>query len=130
MRRVYLDNNATTPVLPEVLEAMRPYFGEHFGNASSIHHHGQETRAAVERARESISALFGCRPAEVVFTSGGTEADNLAIAGLVQGGDHVVSSTIEHHAVLNSCKRLQERGMEDVWLIQATFVAPCVRTRS
>ena len=112
MRRVYLDNNATTPVLPEVLEAMRPYFGEHFGNASSIHHHGQETRAAVERARESVAALFGCRPAEVVFTSGGTEADNLAIAGLVRDGDHVVSSTIEHHAVLNSCKRLQEQGIE------------------
>jgi cysteine desulfurase len=112
MRRVYLDNNATTPVLPEVLEAMRPYFGEHFGNASSIHHHGQETRAAVERARESVSALLGCRPAEVVFTSGGTEADNLAIAGLVRDGDHVVSSTVEHHAVLNSCKRLQERGIE------------------
>jgi len=112
MRRVYLDNNATTPVLPEVLEAMRPYFGEHFGNASSIHHHGQETRAAVERARESVAALLGCRPAEVVLTSGGTEADNLAIAGLVRPGDHVVSSTIEHHAVLNSCKRLEERGIE------------------
>jgi cysteine desulfurase len=112
MRRVYLDNNATTPVLPEVLEAMRPYFGEHFGNASSIHHHGQETRAAVERARESVAALLGCRPAEVVFTSGGTEADNLAIFGLVQPGDHVVASTIEHHAVLNSCKHLQEKGIE------------------
>lgn len=112
MRRVYLDNNATTPVLREVLEAMRPYFGEHFGNASSIHHHGQETRAAVERARESVASLLGCRPAEVVFTSGGTEADNLAIAGLVRDGDHVISSTIEHHAVLNSCKRLQERGIE------------------
>src|SRR5438105_6492283 len=112
MRRVYLDNNATTPVLPEVLEAVRPYFGEHFGNASSIHHHGQETRAAVERARESVAALLGCRPAEVVFTSGGTEADNLAIAGLVRPGDHVVSSTIEHHAVLNSCTRLEERRSE------------------
>jgi len=114
MRRVYLDNNATTPVLPEVLEAMRPYFGEHFGNASSIHHHGQETRAAVERARESVAALLVCRPAEVVFTSGGTEADNLAIFGLVQPGDHVVTSTIEHHAVLNSCKHLQldDKGIE------------------
>src|SRR5256886_11044457 len=116
MGRVYLDNNATTPVLPEVLEAMRPYFGEHFGNASSIHHHGQETRAAVERARESVAALLGCRPAEVVFTSGGTEADNLAIAGLVRPGDHVVSSTIEHHAVLNSCKRLQEIGCEGTYI--------------
>ena len=106
MRRVYLDNNASTPVLPEVLEAMRPYFGEHFGNASSIHHHGQETRAAVERARESLAALLGCRASEVVFTSGGTEADNLAIFGLAREGDHVITSTIEHHAVLNSCKHL------------------------
>ncbi len=104
--RVYLDNNATTPVLPEVLEAMRPYFLEHFGNASSIHHHGQETRAAVERARESVAALLGCRASEVVFTSGGTEADNLAIFGLVRAGDHIISSTIEHHAVLNACKHL------------------------
>jgi cysteine desulfurase len=112
MRRVYLDNNATTPVLPEVFEAMRPYFADHFGNASSIHHHGQETRAAVERARESVAALLGCRPAEIVFTSGGTEADNLAIFGLVRPGDHVISSTIEHHAVLNSCKHLEEKGIE------------------
>ena len=112
MRRVYLDNNATTPALPEILEAMQPYFGEHFGNASSIHHHGQETRAAVERARESVAKLLGCRPAEVVFTSGGTEADNLAIFGLVRPGDHVITSTIEHHAVLNSCKHLQEQGIE------------------
>ena len=89
MPRIYLDNNATTPVLPEVLEAMRPYFGEHFGNASSIHHHGQETRAAVERARDSVASLLGCRAAEIVFTSGGTEGDNLAIAGLTSAGDHV-----------------------------------------
>jgi len=106
MRRVYLDNNATTPLLPEVLEAMRPYFGEQFGNASSIHHHGQETRAAVERARESVAALLRCRASEVVFTSGGTEADNLAVLGLARSGDHVITSTIEHHAVLNACKHL------------------------
>ena len=112
MRRVYLDNNATTPVLPEVFEAMRPYFAEHFGNASSIHHHGQETRAAVERARESVAALLGCRASEVVFTSGGTEADNLAISGVTQPGDHVITSTIEHHAVLNSCKHLEAIGCE------------------
>ena len=112
MRRVYLDNNATTPVLPEVFEAMRPYFAEHFGNASSIHHHGQETRAAVERARESVAALLGCRASEVVFTSGGTEGDNLAISGLTRPGDHVISSTIEHHAVLNSCKHLEAMGCE------------------
>jgi cysteine desulfurase len=116
MRRVYLDNNATTPVLPEVLEAMRPYFAEHFGNASSIHHHGQETRAAVERARESLAALLGCRPSEVVFTSGGTEGDNLAISGLTRAGDHIISSTIEHHAVLNSCKHLETMGCEVTYI--------------
>jgi cysteine desulfurase len=112
MRRVYLDNNATTPVLPEVLEAMRPYFAEQFGNASSIHHHGQQTRAAVERARESVAALLNCRAAELVFTSGGTEGDNLAVTGLMEPGDHLVTSTIEHHAVLNASKQLQERGFE------------------
>jgi cysteine desulfurase len=94
------------------MEAMRPYFEEHFGNASSIHHHGQETRAAVERARESVAALLGCRASEIVFTSGGTEADNLAIFGLARAGDHVITSTIEHHAVLNSCKHLQTAGCE------------------
>src|SRR5215469_5527738 len=112
MRRVYFDNNATTPVLPEVFEAMRPYFGEHFGNASSIHHHGQETRAAVERARASVAALLGCRTQEVVFTSGGTEGDNLALFGLARAGDHLITSTVEHHAVLNSSKRLEEMGCE------------------
>ena len=112
MRRVYFDNNATTPVRPEVFEAMRPYFSEHFGNASSIHHHGQETRAAVGRARESVAALLGCRSSEIVFTSGGTEGDNLAILGFAKPGDHVITSTIEHHAVLNSCKHLQSIGCE------------------
>jgi cysteine desulfurase len=112
MQRVYFDNSATTPVLPEVLAAMQPYFGEQFGNASSIHHHGQETRAAVEHARQSVAQLLGCRPAEVVFTSGGTEADNLALFGLVAEGDHVITSTVEHHAVLNACKHLEEEGCE------------------
>src|SRR5271157_1430433 len=112
MCRVYLDNNATTPILPEVFEAMRPYFGERFGNASSIHHHGQETRAAVESARESVAVLLGCRAAEIVFTSGGTEADNLAISGLAKGGDHVITSSVEHHAVLHACKHLEEIGCE------------------
>jgi cysteine desulfurase len=112
MRRIYLDNNSTTPVLPEVLDAMRPYFEEHFGNASSIHHHGQETRAAVERARDSVAALLGCSAAEIVFTSGGTEADNLAIAGLAEPGDHIITSCIEHHAVLHACKHLEETGCE------------------
>jgi cysteine desulfurase len=112
MRRVYLDNNATTPVLPEVLAAIHPYFAEHFGNASSIHRHGQETRAAVERAREFVAALLGCRPSEIVFTSGGTEADNLAIFGVTSAGDHIITSTVEHHAVLNACKHLAENGCD------------------
>jgi cysteine desulfurase len=112
MHRIYLDNNATTPVLPEVFEAMRPYFGEQFGNASSIHHHGQQTRAAVEDARESVAALLSCRASEIVFTSGGTEADNLAVAGLVGAGDHVITSSIEHHAVLLACRHMEEMGAE------------------
>src|SRR5580700_2254390 len=112
MLRIYLDNNATTPVLPEVFEAMRPYFGEHFGNASSIHHHGQETRAAVEWARDLVAQLLGCRSAEVVFTSGGTEGDNLAIAGLTGAGDHVITSSVEHHAVLHACKHLEETSCD------------------
>jgi cysteine desulfurase len=116
MPRVYLDNNATTPVLPEVFEAMRPYFGERFGNASSIHHHGQETRAAVESAREFVANLLGCRASEIVFTSGGTEADNLAITGLTKPGDHVITSGIEHHAVLHACKHLAENGCEVTFL--------------
>ena len=125
MRRVYFDNSATTPVLPEVLEAMRPYFAEHFGNASSIHHHGQETRAAVESAREAVGALVGCRAAEVVFTSGGTEADNQAIFGVVQANagaagskksaavhKHIITSAIEHEAVLNSCRAKTDRWIQ------------------
>lgn len=112
MRRVYLDNNATTPVLPEVFEAMRPFYLEQFGNASSIHHYGQHARAAVEKARASVAALVNARPAEIVFTSGGTEADNLGIFGLVQRGDHVITSAIEHSAVMNSCKRLEQMGCE------------------
>jgi cysteine desulfurase len=105
-----MDANATTPLVPEVLDAMRPYFIEHFGNASSIHQQGQQARAAVEHARESVSALLNCRPAEIVFTSGGTESDNLALFGLVQPGDHLITSSIEHHAILHAAERLRERG--------------------
>jgi cysteine desulfurase len=115
-RRVYLDNNATTPVLPEVFEAMRPYFGQRFGNASSIHGYGQDARSAVERSRESLAALLACRASEIIFTSGGTESDNLAIAGLLKPGDHIITSSIEHHAVLFACKHLQETGIEVTYL--------------
>src|SRR5947209_15835777 len=116
MQRVYLDSNATTPVLPAVLDAMLPFYREQFGNASSIHHHGQHARAAVERARESVAQLFRCRAAEVVFTSGGTEGDNLALFGLAREGDHIVTSSIEHHAVLNACAKLEQRGCEVTYL--------------
>jgi cysteine desulfurase len=112
MHRVYLDNNATTPVLPEVFEAMKPFYLEEFGNASSIHHYGQRARAAVEKARGSVAALLNARPAEIVFTSGGTEGDNAAIFGLVSKGDHIITSTIEHSAVMNTCKRLEQMGCE------------------
>jgi cysteine desulfurase len=115
-RRVYLDNNATTPVLPEVFEAMRPYFAERFGNASSIHQHGQETRAAVENARESVADLLGASPAEIIFTSGGTEGDNLAIAGLTTPGVHVITSAIEHHAVLHACQHLENLACDVTFL--------------
>ncbi|MCL6480676.1 MAG: cysteine desulfurase NifS [Firmicutes bacterium] len=120
MRRIYFDHNATTPVDPAVREAMLPYLSEAFGNASSIHSFGQQARAAVERARQSVAALLGAHPAEIVFTSGGTEADNLAIFGIVHaaGGarKHVITTQIEHHAVLNSCQALQEQGVAVTFL--------------
>jgi cysteine desulfurase len=116
MRRIYMDANATTPLLPEVLEAMRPWLLEYFGNASSIHQHGQQARAAVEHARESVARLLSCRESEIVFTSGGTESDNLAVFGLVKPGDHVITSSIEHHAVLHAVERLQERGVDVTFL--------------
>ena len=116
MHRVYLDNNATSPLLPEVFEAMRPYFFDKFGNASSIHQQGQQARAAVEHAREHVADLVNCRPAEIVFTSGGTEGDNLALFGMLAPGDHVITSTVEHHAVLNACKRLEDTGSEVTYL--------------
>jgi cysteine desulfurase len=120
MRRVYFDHNATTPVDPAVREAMLPYLGEVFGNASSIHSFGQQARAAVESAREAVAALLGARPAEIVFTSGGTEADNLAIFGVVGAAGerkkHVITTQIEHHAVLNACEALAQQGVEVTFL--------------
>ncbi len=116
MRRVYLDNNATSPLLPEVFAAMQPYFVEKFGNASSIHQQGQQARYAVEQAREHVADLVNCRPAEIVFTSGGTESDNLALFGLAKPGDHIITSSVEHHAVLNACKRLEETGCDVTYL--------------
>ena len=107
-----MDANATTPVLLEVVEAMRPFWTEAFGNASSIHQPGQQARAAVERARESVAALLGCRAAEVVFTSGGTESDNLALFGTLAPGDHLIASSMEHSAVMQAAEALAGRGVE------------------
>ncbi|MFZ0211729.1 MAG: cysteine desulfurase family protein [Candidatus Acidiferrales bacterium] len=120
MRRVYFDYNATTPVDPEVLAAMLPFFTETYGNASSIHAAGQNARAAVETARQSVAALIGAKPTEIVFTSGGTEADNLAILGFVASirreKKHVICSPIEHSAVRNSVEALEKQGVEVTWL--------------
>jgi len=116
MRRIYFDNNATSPLLPEVFEAMRPYLQESFGNVSSIHRQGQQARAAVELAREQVADLVGARPAEIVFTSGGTEGDNLAVFGLVRPGDHVITSAVEHHAVMNACRQIEREGVSVTWL--------------
>jgi cysteine desulfurase len=102
--RVYMDANATTPLLPEVIEAMRPYWMEHFGNASSIHLHGQQARTAVDRARETMAEFFNCHDAEVVFNSGGTEGDNTALFGLLHPGDHFITTSIEHSAIMEGCQ--------------------------
>jgi cysteine desulfurase len=116
MRRIYMDANATTPLLPEVFDAMRPWLTESFGNASSIHQNGQQARAAVERARTSVARMLNCRESEVVFTSGGTESDNLAAFGLIKPGDHVITSSIEHHAMLHAAEKLAHRGLEVTFL--------------
>src|SRR5438309_8903407 len=129
MNRVYLDHNATTPVEPKVLQAMLPYLSGEFGNAASIHTFGQRARAAVETAREQVAVLIGARPQEIIFTSGGTEADNHAIFGVAQsllaaphdGTDaaaskHIITTTIEHEAVLNTCQALEKRGVEVTYL--------------
>lgn len=114
LKRIYLDNSATTPVDPRVVEAMLPYLTEKFGNPSSIHFFGQEARAAVDKARHQAAALINCRPNEIVFTSGGTESNNLAIRGLLESvdkhGNHIITSSIEHSAVANVCDDLEKRG--------------------
>ncbi|OIO73323.1 MAG: cysteine desulfurase NifS [Elusimicrobia bacterium CG1_02_37_114] len=120
MRRVYLDHNATTPTHPEVVKEMLPYFEEVFGNASSIHLFGQQARKAVDGAREKLAEFIGAKPEEIVFTSGGTEADNFAIKGIAYAneskGKHIITSSIEHHAVLNTCKYLEKQGFQVTYL--------------
>ncbi|MGP8269411.1 MAG: cysteine desulfurase family protein [Terracidiphilus sp.] len=118
MKRVYMDANATTPLLSEVFEAMRPYWMERFGNASSIHLDGQQAHAAVDRARATLAEFFNCHDTEVVFNSGGTEGDNAAVFGLLRPGDHFVTTSIEHSAILQAAHRMVSHGVE------TAFVAP------
>ena len=126
MQRIYLDANATTPVLPEVLDAMRPYWLEAFGNPSSAHHSGQRARSAVEKARSAVAELLHCAPKEIVFTSGGTESDNLALSGVLQPyldrrePAHLITTQIEHHAVLYAAESLERRGIEVTYLAPTT----------
>ncbi len=117
---IYLDYAATTPLDPRVLEAMMPYLTEKFGNPNSIHAFGREARKAVDEVREKIAVLLNCRPSELVFTSGGTESDNLALRGVAMAyrrkGNHIVTTAIEHHAVLHTCRALQDEGFEVTYL--------------
>jgi cysteine desulfurase len=114
MKRIYLDHNATTPVHPEVLEAMKPFFTDTFGNPSSVHEFGRKTRVVVEKARESVAGNLGCLPEEVIFTSGGTESDNMAIKGAIWASPnktgHLITSAVEHHAVLETCHHMDIHG--------------------
>jgi cysteine desulfurase len=113
MRTVYLDNNATTPVAPDVFEAMRPFYTEHFGNPSSGHHLGDRPASALRDARAQIASFLGCAEGEIIFTSCGTESDNLAIRGITEGSRdkrHIITTAVEHSAVLNPIKRLESSG--------------------
>src|SRR5256886_2185560 len=120
MRRVYLDSNATTPMRPEVVAAMMPLFTEHFGNASSIHWFGQHAKLLIDDARQHVAKLINAETSEIVFVSGGTEADNFEIRGIAESqkpkGRHIITSHIEHHAVLHTCKDLEKHGYEISWL--------------
>lgn len=118
-RRVYLDHAATTPIDREVLTAMLPYYGEVFGNAASVHYHGRQAKAALDTAREQVARLMNAEPSEILFTSGGTEADNWAIKGIADRADsqgHIVTSSAEHHAVLDTCAYLEKKGMRVTYL--------------
>jgi len=120
VRKIYLDYAATTPTHPEVVKAMLPYFTEAFGNPSSIYFYGQEAKGAIEEARDKVADLIGAQNEEIVFTSGGTEADNFALEGVAfakeSKGNHIITSSIEHHAVIETCKFLERRGFRVTYL--------------
>ncbi len=120
MRRVYMDHNATTPVHPEVLAAMMPFFKEQFGNASSIHWAGREVKKYLDEAREKVAALIHASPDEVIFTGCGTESDNMALKGVAlafqEKGRHIITTPVEHHAVLHTCQFLERLGFEVTYL--------------
>src|ERR687890_1516434 len=119
--RIYFDHNATTPVAPAVVEAMAEALADDFGNASSVHHFGQRAKAILDEARSAVAALIGAEPSEVVFTSGGTEADNFALRGVAEaleptGRRHLIASSIEHEAVLVTLRALARRGWRTTML--------------
>ncbi len=120
MKRIYMDHSATTPVAQEVLEAMLPYFSLRFGNASSLHSFGLEAKEALEESREKVAVLLGANPEEVIFTSGGTESDNLALLGIAHRnakiGKHIITSSVEHPAILETCRRLEKEGFSVTYL--------------
>ncbi|MBD0331769.1 MAG: aminotransferase class V-fold PLP-dependent enzyme, partial [Chitinophagaceae bacterium] len=118
--RIYFDNAATTPLDPEVLQAMLPYMSTHFGNPSSIYSYGRETRLAIENARKTIARILGAKPGEIFFTSGGTESDNTAIAASIRdlGCTHIVTSPIEHHAVLHTAEHYQQQQSVTTTFVQ------------
>ncbi|MEJ2201748.1 MAG: aminotransferase class V-fold PLP-dependent enzyme, partial [Desulfuromonadaceae bacterium] len=120
MKPIYMDNNATTPVRPEVLEAMLPYYREHFGNPSSVHWAGRAVSGAVEKAREQVARLIHCSPAEIVFVSCGSEGDNMCLKGTVEAlrdkGNHIITTSVEHPAVLETCQALEKQGIEVTYL--------------
>ena len=114
MKPIYLDYNATTPIDPKVIEAMKPFLEEHFGNPSSSHWYGIQTKTAIENARKQVASILNCQPDEIIFTSGGTESNNYAIQGTALAnrhkGNHIITSTIEHPAVIEVCKYLESNG--------------------
>ena len=116
MKRIYLDYAATTPVAKEVLEAMLPFFSQRCGNASSLHSFGREAREAIDQSRASVAKVIGSESREIVFTSGGSESDNIALRGLLSKGDHIITSSFEHHAIIHTCEALEKEGVRVTYL--------------